>query len=362
MNLRSFVFIAVLSTSACFDMGRDEEPVDPFRELEIVDEDVTFDVRARNAGAGPWSFRHLAVEAAGGAEDVAARVVERGLAGSPAFSDVLEGWPRSRAGGLDLARAPMRLIAISNRIDLGAAADAVSPSGEGRFVFAMTRGPGDDPSSEATPATVILEYALPSVKSPLEWAAAWHALGRIDDRDEYRRELERVTRSFTERGAGDGGSALAQVRASKRSGDGHVALYELAFDGTGDLSRRGLRNTPRSEVVLDADFQAWARAHEVEIRDGRHVLPSAFRADVVDTGRPPVLIADISDDTQRAFDAATCDGCHRAGHGATDGGFHVSPFRRGRERLSRFVHDTANREDDDLARRERDLRARLLSE
>lgn len=305
MSWRLPTAVVVLATSACFDMGRAEEPI----------------------------------------------------------ADVLDAWPRDGKAEIDLARAPMRLIGISNRIDLGDAPDAVSPSGEGRFVFAITRGAADDPSSEATAATVILEYALPPVRSSLEWAVAWHALGRIDDRETYRDELERVTRTFTDRDAAHpGSSALAQVRASRHGGDGHVSLYELAFDGAGDLSRRGLRNTPRSEVVTDASFQSWARAHGNEIRDGRHVLPATFRADVVDTGRPPVVIDGMADDVQRAFDAATCDGCHRESRGAFDGGFHLSPLRRGRERVSRFVFDPGNREDDDLARREVDLRRRLASD
>ena len=338
--LFSFAFFG-LTTVACFRMGRDEETVDPFRELEIVDDDVVGDARADNASSGPWSFRHLAVEGAGGDEDVASRVVERAFAGSNAFEDVLTSWPRRADGILDLARAPMQLIAISNRLDLGRAPDAMSLAGEGRFVFAIRGG---------APATVILEYALPSARSPAEWAAEWHALGRIDDRDAYRRALETLTRSFADRGA-----ALAQVRASRREADGHVALYELAFDGGGDISRRGLRNTPRTSVAGDPSFQEWAQAHATEIRDGLHVLPVSFRAVVADTRSPMVSIAGASEDVQRAFDEGTCNGCHRASHGGIDGGFHVSPLRGGRERISVFLKE-------DLARRENDLRMRLDGE
>jgi len=42
-----------------------------------------------------------------------------------------------------------------------------------------------------------------------------------------------------------------------------------------------------------------------------------------------------------------------------DGAFHVSPLRRGRQRLSRFLHDPSAPGDDDLSRREADLRERL---
>ena len=126
MLRRPWTALFVLLGTACFQMGTEEEAVDPFRELEIVDDDVVGDARADDSTAGPWSFRHLAVEGAGGDEDVAARVVERAFAGSKAFEDVLTTWPRDGEGHLDLSRAPMRLIAISNRLDLGRAPDAMS--------------------------------------------------------------------------------------------------------------------------------------------------------------------------------------------------------------------------------------------
>ena len=188
----------------------------------------------------------------------------------------------------------------------------------------------------------------------MEWASAWHALGSIDDRSAYRDALERITRSFSDRGAAGGRSALSQIRASMQGEDGHVALYELALDGGGDIARRGLRNTPRANVAGDQAFQRWARAHEVEIRDGRHVLPESLRADVVHTGLPPVVIDGVAGDIQEAFDAATCNGCHRESHGGIDGGFHVSPLRHGRERLSSFLRD-------DLKRREGQMRDILMS-
>lgn len=330
--------VSTFSSAACHEVVRNEAAnIDPFRELEIVDDDVVDDVRAKNANAGPWSFRHLAIETAGGSEEIAARVVERSLERSTAFADLLQGWPRAENGYLDLSRAPLRLVAISNRLDLGKAPDAFSPAGEGRFVFAITRGPADDAASESTPATIILEYALPSTRSPAEWAAAWHALGRLDDRESYRRALEALTRTFADRG-----SALAQVRASKQDGD-HVTLYELAFDREGDISARGLRNTPRPNVESDASFQEWARANEAEIRGGRHVLPASFRADVADTGSPTVVIAGASEDLQRAFDVGTCNGCHRASNGGIDGGFHVSPLRRGRDRISVLLREDLTR-------------------
>ena len=277
------------------------------------------------------------------------------------FTDLLDAWPRTGEGRIDLGRAPLRLIAISNRMDLGDDSDALSPAGEGRFVFALTRGPGDERSSELVPATIILEYSLPPTRSVGQWAATWHALGEVDDRDAYRAALERLTRSFTNRGAFPGrteASALAQVRASVRGEDGHVALHELAFDEGGDLSSRGLRNTPSTDLEGDAALATWMHEHEREIREGRHVLPARFRTSAVSTSRSIFTVAGIDEDVLRGFDQATCNGCHREARGGIDGGFHVSPLRHGRARLSPFLHDAVHR-DDDLARREDDLHRRL---
>src|SRR5690606_703542 len=80
---------------------------------------------------------------------------------------VLSDWPRVD-GALDLSRAPVRLLAIVNRLDLRDVADG--HAGEGRFVFGVT-----DSSGAPTEFTLILEYALPASSSAdvLDWANRW---------------------------------------------------------------------------------------------------------------------------------------------------------------------------------------------
>jgi len=86
---------------------------------------------------------------------------------------VIDPWPKRRDGQLDLTRAPMRLLAIVNRVDLG---DGNGRCGEGRFVFGVL-----GPSREALSFTVILEYGLPgsTPSECLQWAIDWHALGAL---------------------------------------------------------------------------------------------------------------------------------------------------------------------------------------
>lgn len=291
----------------------DREPVDRFRELELVDDEIVGGPRAKNAGGGAFSFRHVAVSLSG-SEDAASADLHDTLAalGPATAREVLCPWLREtaangcdeacgacRARRLDLSRAPMRLLAISNRVDLGDEPGALSEAGEGRFVYGVTRGPGDDPASAPRKLTVIVEYALPPTRSPAGWAEAWHALGALEG-EAYLAALEDLTREIT------GARSLAQIRINAAPGEPDPGMRELALDAEGRLRER------------------------------------------------PLAVA------QAALPATkTCAGCHGEVSPVIDDAFHVSPLRAGRDKLSRFLHDPAAPREDDLARREVDLRARL---
>lgn len=343
------------------------EPVDRFRELEIVDDAVVGDARARNDRSGPFSFRHLVVSLAGNDED-AAEIVGDTVArlGQDSERELLCPWLRESARNgcdescsacgahrLDLARAPFRLLAISNRVDLADKPDAASAAGELRFVFSVTHGPGDDPSSTARAMTVIVEYALPGTRTPSQWATAWHALGSLEG-EPYLEALEDIVRETTR------GGALAQIRTNAAAGEPDPGMRELALNEEGRFRPRALRNTPRSELVASEALATFLRDNEDAVRRDLHVLPEDMRAarvDARDRAAPAVPITAAPADVQRAFAAGTCNGCHATS--AVDDVFHVSPFRSGRAKLSRFLHDPESPSADDLARRERDLRRRL---
>jgi hypothetical protein len=104
--------------------------VDAERELLIRDVSVVDDARA--SGDGVWSFKHL-MEAMAPSPEAAPEMVEgmfrslseeqvvNGLAIAPrpnVDERVLAPWPRDAAGALDLSQAPVRLLAILNRLDL----------------------------------------------------------------------------------------------------------------------------------------------------------------------------------------------------------------------------------------------------
>lgn len=85
---------------------------------------------------------------------------------------VIGPWPKHPDGRLDLTKAPLRLLAIVNRLDLRDL--SLGSAGEGRFVFGVL-----DANGNPTQFTVILEYDLPTQTQAdvLTWARRWHALG-----------------------------------------------------------------------------------------------------------------------------------------------------------------------------------------
>ncbi|KFE69195.1 hypothetical protein [Hyalangium minutum] len=204
--------------------------VDPYRALVVVDASVVLDARASNAANGPWSFRWL-MEQLAGDEARAPQFVEAWLRSLRTSSlngfaledrrgvEVLLGtgpgaWPRTSTGALDLSRAPFRLLAIVNRMDVISSA---SSNGEGRFVFGFV----DPATGEPGRMTVAFEFRLPPLGTSDDrkaWAQRWFDAAQQPWGEAYNRALEELTRGFSARGVdpnGAGGSALSQLRMNE---------------------------------------------------------------------------------------------------------------------------------------------------
>jgi hypothetical protein len=365
--------------------------VRPSRELFVSDLSVVEDPARTSLGGPPddprtgaWTFARLA-ERAAPAPERAAELVESlfdtwrddqtvngfTVAARPDVEPfLLAPWPRGPDGHLDLARAPLRLLAIVNRIDLRSLASG--RAGQGRFVFGVV-----DAAGFANPFTIILEYRLPAAneEQALSWARAWHRLGELPFPSEaFNAELQRITDRFTARGAfqaGVNGSALDTVRSNEIAlgspwelrqlelGRADGLFHETPVDVTPDIS---FLDTPTLADFINR-FQRIIVAGDlrnVPLRFER----AAFRAgSALNTSAPWTAPGIARPEARLAFSLGTCNGCHSISETGTEF-VHVKPRDAGQASvLSGFltgaaVHDPISDElhtFNDLERRKNDL-------
>lgn len=344
--------------------------VEPYRELTIVDPLVVEDARA-NPG-GPWHFSTLlrGLLPAGATDADVSDFVVRWLNGSKAATETngfkmsfpgfalgertVCNWLRESGGGhcdavrVNPARAPYRLLAIVNRMDL----DGHGPDhAEGRFVFgalsAPTADPVGDPSVFGQPETVIFEYRLPfsGPAEKLAWAKAWHALS--DARfacttkagcEPLRKAIEELTRRFATRGT------LGQIRTSHLAlGSGRLwSFREFHLQGN-DLVATPVAQTPHHALDNDKSLLDWIRANTAQVLSGSFVVPRNLLGleALLDEQKPRQWALDgVDESVRRAFSGETCNGCHGE-KAVLDDFFHVSPTagaeNAGKDRLSDFL-------------------------
>jgi uncharacterized membrane protein YgcG len=330
ISLRASATYVVAETSGC--------TVRPARELMIRNVSVVDDpVRTTFAQTGDprqsvWTFKTL-MEAIAPTPADAPRLVEQVFQSfttpqtintfrvepRPGMQSIILGpWARTPAGELDLERAPLRLLAIVNRMDLRQLDDG--NAGEGRFVFGMV-----DAFGFPLEATVILEYTLPATTEAdvHAWADAWHALGALPfPSEEYNAALAAVTARFADRGAAPGrpnGSALLRLRTNEiaLSGNGIWELREFAFDEAGFLRPAPVALTPdRPQFDRTPALAAFINANEQAILDERHDIPltldgKAFLAGAVFNDLSSWSAPGINNpEARHKFSLNTCNGCH----------------------------------------------------
>lgn len=365
--------------------------VDPARELMITDLSVVEDpVRTvypattpgqpRRPNAGAWTFGGLAEQMANSTDRavVSSFVLhwlrqwsaDQSINGftapaRPAMKTmVIDPW-LAKSGGktLDMAKAPFRLLAISNRIDLRSSTmtgdGASMTAGEGRFVFGVL-----DDAGNALPFTVIFEYGVSARLDRDEpiatgqdvqaWANAWHKLGSIPFGPAYNTALQAITTRFTRPVCSwnPRGSCLNQLRTNE------VPLSPLGLDPNGRngqlwelrdfrLSRatNELEGSPMSQVP-DVSFNNSAAladllsANEDAVRGGTFTLPSSILAasDPAPFGRA-WEVPGVPSDVRFGFASNTCSGCHTTETGTFF--LHVVPRLPGEAaRLSGFLTGT----------------------
>jgi hypothetical protein len=259
---------------------------------------------------------------------------------------------------LDLSRAPFRLLAIVNRLDLAETTSGCNPgASEARLVFVALR-PG---TSSPLSFNAIFEYGANGTVAgdPMEW----RALGSLGGAA-YAAALERVTRSVTDLPV----SALKQVRTSENLGTARGTSWELRqFElAEGVLVPSALTNTARDAVDGTTQLADHVEAHFAQISQGDNAITSELRTAVSTMPRADFRWTDPRGDSSMIdlFGLSTCNGCHAGHRGDTT----VLPFSHigsnelGETVVSRFLDDPANPKGDELAFRERSLARRATGQ
>ncbi|MDP9035594.1 MAG: LamG domain-containing protein [Myxococcota bacterium] len=337
---------------------------------------------------GVWSFGHLMREMAPKAADAPAMTLQLfqhwltdqtvnklTVAARPAMQrQLLDIWPKTAGGALDLNQSPLTLQAIVNRVDLRKLAQG--SAGEGRFVFGVN-GP-----INFQQFTVIVEYNLPAKteQDVLDWANRWHALAAHPfPSEEYNAALEAVTRRFTDRGASPGsvnGSALVELRTNEIALSFQWELRGFVLSSaTGFFDETTVKETPDlgfNNTKTFADFVnnnapgiiaeiPAANDHTVpDTLNGVPFLGGSVFNNLVEWNGPGIANPDAR------FHASmnTCNGCHGPETGTTflmvtprfpGAEAQLSPFLTGTTVFDRFSRQS--RTLNDLARRKTDLTA-----
>jgi hypothetical protein len=380
--MRKLASLIVILLSGCGPLpeaGADE-PVDALRELLIVDEVVLSDPRARNAGAGVFSFSHAFSIALEDARDPSPPIADwlAALADDRDDASALDAqltcpWLRSLpenecdsdcavcvAREFTLTAAPFRLIGVAFRPDLGLGRDGFISAGEARLLFAATGGPGDDAAAPELPLTLIFEYALPSTNPGAEWARPWHALsGLVGPGTAYDDALAEIIARVTA-GSDETGPHLARVRVDDAlAGANRFSEWVVSADRA-RLEAHSLFNTPRPDAPAAA-LAGFIDENADLVTQQLHVVPSAWLATRARPNTSRFAADGIDARVAHAFGLGTCGGCHGA-EADTIGGFHVAPGRRGTTRVSRFLLDREHPDRAELTRRADALREMLHSE
>jgi hypothetical protein len=329
------------------------------RELEIRDLSVVEDP-VRTAPGGAWTFGKL-MENMAATPEAAPGMVETLLStwltdqningftvpARPTMQDlILTPFPRTPDGALDLSRAPFRLLAIVNRIDLQDPAS--NTAGEGRFVFGVL-----DQSGNPLQLTMIVEYNIPagSAQDVLDLANAWHGLSSLPfPSEQYNAALQAVTERFTSRNAAPGrvnGSALGQFRANDFFTLGEWEFREFHLSAaTGLLAPAPVALTPDRSFNNTTTLADYINANEAAILQQKHIVPETFEGQPFLAGS---MITDfftwsapgVNPEAREKFALNTCNGCHTSPLETNTFVFQVSPRSLGQEStLSPFLLGT----------------------
>jgi Concanavalin A-like lectin/glucanases superfamily len=304
------------------------------KNTSVVDDSVrtVFNPSSSDSRNGVWSFKHLMENMAPTPADAPAMVEQMlntftsaqtingfTVNARPGMQNlILDFWPRTADGALDLAQAPLRLQAIVNRFDLRDLGNG--DAGEGRFVFAF-----NNPFFTFFPlqATLILEYKLPAATDDdvQSWADSFHALGGMQFGEAYNAALQNITERFAGRNARPAhtnGSAINAVRTNEidfsDNGIWELRAFELSPD-TGLLAAIPVALTPDRSFNFSSTLASYINANQADIIAEKHVVPAVFDGQPFQGGAvfndlTTWFAPGVDNEARHHFALNTCNGCH----------------------------------------------------
>ena len=337
------------------DGGQCNIVINPASELLIRDVPVVEDpVRTVWTGAttttadGAWTFGRLMTSMAGPNDpsafvlawlrqwETAQAVNGFTVAPRPAMNTLVTAPWLAASGGtrLDLTKAPFRLLAIVNRMDLRNL--AAGSAGEGRFVFGVL-----DQAGNQTQFTVILEYRLPATTNAdiTTWANKWHALSaQTFGSPAYNTALEAVTNGFAAKNVAPtrpNGSSINQVRTNEIALSAPWEMREFHVDPTrGALVEATVSQTPDLSLNNSPTLASWVNANTPALLAGTDVVPATFNgapflggSALTNPGAFWSAPGITNNDARFTLSVNTCNGCHQGETGTTF--LHIAPRNPG---------------------------------
>lgn len=250
-------------------------------------------------------------------------------------SGFLDRWLTASGGTtLNLDRAPFRLLAFVNRIDLRENLTyGAGSAGEGRLVFGAV-----DPANPCAPLlfTVIFEYGITRTGclGLKAWAQQWFDLRNFTlGTPQYNAALEAITEQFvaanTDPTQFPNRSSLNQLRTNEfLNSPWQLREFRLASDDAdvGQLRQVTVKQNPRDDLNRQQIIADYVNANSALILLNRHVVPPEFPVPPGDPFLGPQSNADFADfwdglgpnpstaitvpDSRERFSLNTCDGCH----------------------------------------------------
>jgi hypothetical protein len=324
--------------------------IKPDHELVITHPSVVDDPK-RTKASGSWTFARLMADLAK-AKNVPLQTFVLTFLESWTTDTVVNGFTvparpeieslviapwRAASGhdGLDMDKAPMKLLAITNRVDLTGAS---GHAGEGRFVFGVL-----DANRQSMPFTIICEYKLPTTRGmkAVAWAREWHALGDLPlGSPEYNARLQAITDRFAT------ADMLAQCRTNEIALAAPWELREFKLDNKGLLKPAPMHLTPDITFNETAQLAEFIEKNAKKIDAETHAVRPKFQGDRILAGSAKAPTPSfkwnapgIPEDLRLKFSRNTCNGCHTGDTGTFF--LHIGPGAAGEPaRLSKFLVET----------------------